>query len=402
MKEASENSIHSDNYNDNYKTSRSEFKAPHRSIEVAFHPSHSDKRDGPDFRLDSSWRYELDTIISEFRQILVHFLHPIFIVVQCICYKLYFYLLAMAHLCFSSDYKRSQVTYKQLNQTLSTLNISQHVSKRIIYIRHGESEWNVLFNRPWSSSTVWYAIQALLKEFIALPTSGSIFLDSPLSTTGVRKSLLLQKRIRSLSDALNEYSSASKISLLHCLQTSSADSIIVTSNLRRSIQTALIASKGRLQLDKEQLYVLSSLQEIGRNMDTLSLGTTANNNPSDGVDAISTCDRNAVRNYSNNSTSAEQKKAKLNWSWNHGNKAVFGCAQARMKQFLEWVFARQERVVIVYGHSLWLREFCRLYLTPGLDHPMKRIKLHNCEVVSFVVEHHQGRFHIEPKSFLFI
>lgn len=401
MEEASKASIYSAGYSDKCGTYRSESKKPHRSIGFAFHSTIPDKRECSYLGPNHSWRFDLDTIINVFRHIPVQFLYPILNVVHCIYYKLYFYLLAIAHFCFSSDLKLSQAATKPLHQTLSSANAFQHESKRVIYIRHGESEWNVIFNRPWNSSTLLHAIHAIFKEFIAIPTCRSIFLDSPLSTTGVRQSLLLQKRICSIPAAANDYSTSSPLTLLKCLQTPSADTIVVTSNLKRSIQTALIASKERFLFCQEKLYVSSSLQEIGRNIDTLSLGELAHNS-SDDIDTTSNCYKDSVSKYSGRKLSIERKKTKLNWSWNYGNKAVFGCAEARMKQFLKWMFTRREHIVIVYGHSLWLQEFCKQYLTPGVDHPVKNLKLHNCEVVSFVVGHHQGRYYIEPKSFLFL
>ena len=47
-------------------------------------------------------------------------------------------------------------------------------------------------------------------------------------------------------------------------------SVVVTSNLQRAIETAAIALWGRLQRTGEQVHVLSDLQEVSRNVDTMS------------------------------------------------------------------------------------------------------------------------------------
>jgi hypothetical protein len=55
----------------------------------------------------------------------------------------------------------------------------------------------------------------------------------------------------------------------------SGKSVVVTSNLQRAIETAAIALWGRLQRTGEQVHVLSDLQEVSRNVDTMSLSDSA-------------------------------------------------------------------------------------------------------------------------------
>jgi len=58
---------------------------------------------------------------------------------------------------------------------------------------------------------------------------------------------------------------------LRILRGTEGKSILVTSNLQRAIETVSISFWGRLQRSGEKVHVLSDLQEISRNVDTMSL-----------------------------------------------------------------------------------------------------------------------------------
>jgi hypothetical protein len=57
-------------------------------------------------------------------------------------------------------------------------------------------------------------------------------------------------------------------------------SIVVSSNLRRCLATGAIGLWSRLQRTHERIYVMSSMQECSRNVDTLAVG---------GASALVTC-----------------------------------------------------------------------------------------------------------------
>ena len=68
---------------------------------------------------------------------------------------------------------------------------------------------------------------------------------------------------------------------------------------------------------------------------------------------------------------------------NAGNKPLRGHGRARLERFAEWAFARRERVVIVGGHSPWMRAFFREYLPRSFEHLSKQLKVANGGVVGF-------------------
>ena len=68
---------------------------------------------------------------------------------------------------------------------------------------------------------------------------------------------------------------------------------------------------------------------------------------------------------------------------NAGNKPLRGHGRARLERFAEWAFARRERVVIVGGHSLWMRAFFKEYLPRSFEHLSKKLKVANGGVVGF-------------------
>jgi len=165
-------------------------------------------------------------------------------------------------------------------------------------------------------------------------------------------------------------------------------SIIVASNLRRSIDTARIASASRLDVPGEKINVLSCLQEIGRNIDTLAI--------SEAYGIASPALAGAVR--------GEKHHDELfNVSENHGNKAVLGSGRDRLERFAQWVFQQPQDVIVVYGHSLWFRSFCQEFFPRDVYHENKSAKLRNCAVVSFLLEKQGGKrdaqFRIRPESF---
>ena len=57
-------------------------------------------------------------------------------------------------------------------------------AKRIVFLRHGESAWNEVFNRGFGPSFPVRLISAWVRELMVLQDGSSLFLDSPLSATG--------------------------------------------------------------------------------------------------------------------------------------------------------------------------------------------------------------------------
>ncbi|KAH8048149.1 hypothetical protein JL721_12013 [Aureococcus anophagefferens] len=97
-------------------------------------------------------------------------------------------------------------------------------SKRVVFIRHGESEWNLVFN---VGSKIWVPFKAVA----ALAGAGDVAAMAD-------------------RDA----------------------SVLATSNLRRAAQTVALGLRTRLEAHgDEKVHCLSALQEISTNIDTLSI-----------------------------------------------------------------------------------------------------------------------------------
>ena len=127
------------------------------------------------------------------------------------------------------------------------------------------------------------------------------------------------------------------------------------------------------------MHILSSLQEISPNVDTLSITPAYTSPVLPGL---------GLR-YEN--------------SGNRGNKAVRGNGGPRMAAFAAWAFERPGReAVVATGHSLWLRSFMDMYLPRGAAHDARRKKVANCAVVAFTLQ--RGRvgdatvYRIPPES----
>ncbi|KAF4319447.1 hypothetical protein BBO99_00003475 [Phytophthora kernoviae] len=95
----------------------------------------------------------------------------------------------------------------------------------------------------------------------------------------------------------------------------------------------------------------------------------------------------------------------FNVAESHGNKAVLGSGRDRLQTFAQWVFRQQKDVVVVYGHSLWFRAFCRDFFPHDVHHEAKTIKVSNCGVVTFILQERikgggeSAQYSIRPDSF---
>ena len=94
-------------------------------------------------------------------------------------------------------------------------------------------------------------------------SGGSVFLDSPLNETGVAQAKGLLKFLE------GEGQSNPHVAIM--TGKASRKSVVVTSNLRRCIETATIGLWGRFHEGKDKILLLSDLQEASPNVDTYSL-----------------------------------------------------------------------------------------------------------------------------------
>eukprot|EP00943_MAST-04B_sp_MAST-4B-sp1_P009346 g9346.t1 len=235
--------------------------------------------------------------------------------------------------------------------------------KTIVFIRHGESDWNEIFNKS-KVLLLPRLIRGLFREAMLFMSDHSVFIDSPLSKEGVQQAEALQKFItgyKKQGNALDSIVAELK---------ERKDSVLVSSNLRRAINTGCIAMWPRMKGTYEKIILLSSLQEMSRNVDTNALAGP-NSFP----------EMSLIENLLG-------KKFRpgmfLETSSSYGNKGLCSTAYPRMMQFCEWCMTRDESTIIVSaGHSLWFKNFFKVFLPKKSEHHAKTKKIHNCGAVSF-------------------
>eukprot|EP00184_Porphyridium_aerugineum_P003658 CAMPEP_0184696064 /NCGR_PEP_ID=MMETSP0313-20130426/3484_1 /TAXON_ID=2792 /ORGANISM="Porphyridium aerugineum, Strain SAG 1380-2" /LENGTH=385 /DNA_ID=CAMNT_0027154627 /DNA_START=424 /DNA_END=1581 /DNA_ORIENTATION=- len=266
-------------------------------------------------------------------------------------------------------------------------------ARRIVFIRHGESDWNEVFNRGFGADFPGRLFMALKRELELLPTGDSVFFDSSISETGLQQAI-------SMASKLKEIDREETSMLLHGNTKSRSNSIIVCSNLRRSIQTALVGLKHRLELTGEHVHVMTALQEVTFNVDGIALA-----HPGQSPDLSAHLLPYFPKNF--------DSTASLNNSMNSGNKSIDSNGSKRIHEFLQWAFEQYPTkqdpssglptIVIAGGHSLYLRYLLKMLLPSDYDYAGKSKKLSNCGVLGFTVHQNQGNsrgsmYYIDPES----
>ena len=171
-------------------------------------------------------------------------------------------------------------------------------------------------------------------------------------------------------------------------------SIIVTSSLRRAISTTTLAFWPRIEKTGEKIFILSSLQEISRNIDTRAL-SKAKEVADLPFSRISPYCLSAGGNFSPDEV--------YDTTENYGNKTRTFYGGKRLTSFNEWIFQRDETVIIAGGHSLWFKNYFQTYMPHHAEHDAKMKKITNSGAVSFTVhraEDSEGAalYRIEPSS----
>mmetsp|Transcript_27016 Transcript_27016/g.27255 ORF Transcript_27016/g.27255 Transcript_27016/m.27255 type:complete len:351 (+) Transcript_27016:110-1162(+) len=269
---------------------------------------------------------------------------------------------------------------------------TQTTIKRIIFIRHGESEWNDIFNKGKDIGMLVRFLKAWYKEITFLFSMDSVFLDSQLNLEGTTQAKELGNYLESTEDSkLSE----KERDIIKILRGESETSVIVSSNLRRAISTTTIALWPRIERTGEKIVILSSLQEVSRNVDTKTVtGYRTVPNLSRLADVL---DKFGKPFLSENVFEVSE---------NHGNKKSSFYGIKRLKAFNEWVFKRNEDNIIVGGHSLWFKYFFQTFMPFKSNHVAKTQKIANSGIVSFNlhrVELGDGpRYRIDPESIVVI
>eukprot|EP00948_MAST-09A_sp_MAST-9A-sp1_P001416 g1416.t1 len=263
--------------------------------------------------------------------------------------------------------------------------------RHLLLIRHGESTWNDTFNKGHERSRLVFTLGFIPNLILALLTELSLllqglrdswFYDSPLSKKGmvqcdqfagaIRRQLAGQK-------SNNKGPSAPAVTRnMRILNGDLGKRKIVCSSLRRAISTLGIGLRDGLLNNggNEKIIILSCLQEISRNPDTLSL-TPAGQQP-----LPSWLERaqkavggmNLVNFYKNMLDTTEY----------NGNKSVKSTGLLRLNAFARWCFqpSNSGHTIVVGGHSLYFRTFFRVFLARKSKHIAKRKKIVNGGCVS--------------------
>ena len=251
--------------------------------------------------------------------------------------------------------------------------MSRKRSKKIVFVRHGESAWNQVFNRGFGPSFITRLGSAVGEEARLLPTLDSVFFDSPLSVLGTQQARDLQKYVDTNPQ----------------LNGSEGRSVIVSSNLRRALSTGTIGFWNRLNKTQERVKILSSLQEITFNVDGVALAKPKTS------PVLADAELAALQVNRSNFDYNRYYDA----SGNLGDKIVRGQGISRMLDFCQWVFRQSEDTIIVNGHSLYFRFFFQTFLPESSVHESKNSKMGNGSAVAFTLwEGEGGGFGIEQET----
>jgi hypothetical protein len=265
-------------------------------------------------------------------------------------------------------------------------------TKTIIFMRHGESDWNDIFNKGFGPSIFVRLFGGFFRETKLMITMDSVFLDSNLNHEGFDQAKELSKYLDSRPAACDPSEPEDLRSLYNVINGNGGDSVIVSSNLRRAIATTTVAMWPRLQRTQEKIHILSNLQEISRNIDTKALA---------GRGVIP--DLHRVGEYLPDPTLFKPDEL-YDVTENLGNKTSYFNGIKRLKAFNDWAFKRSESAIVVGGHSLWFKHYFQVYLPFSSDHPAKTKKIVNSGVIALTLQRFADEhgtllgYRVEPTS----
>jgi hypothetical protein len=219
--------------------------------------------------------------------------------------------------------------------------------------------------------------KALIGELLLIFSMDSKFLDSPLNTEGIEQGLELRRFLFSgIHPESKNKNDPLKRDMFEILRGEKESSVIVTSTLRRAISTTTIALWDRVNKTGEKVHLLSSLQEISRNVDTRALSS---------ANEIADLPFSRIIGHCTPEVGAFNPDTIFDTSGNYGNKTRSFYGIKRLKSFNDWIFQRDESVIIAGGHSLWFKNFFQTYLPHKTAHDAKFKKITNSGAVSFTI-----------------
>lgn len=254
--------------------------------------------------------------------------------------------------------------------------------KTVVFVRHGESVWNEVFNRGKGPGFLFRLLLSFFRELYQISFGDSLMIDSPLSSVGETQGkdlfqFMQQEKLRTVMYNLNKAEE-----IFHKIKSGDRDCKLIASNLRRSMATAALGFSARIRKTKEKIQIVPYLQEITRN-----------------VDAVSTAGKGEVQANLGGSLSDIDTEALFDPRINTGSKPVSLTGSRRIELFARWLFNQREGVIVAAGHSLYFKSFLTAYLPKSFEHVCKKKKMRNSAVVTFdVVQDSTGSVMILPDT----
>ena len=110
---------------------------------------------------------------------------------------------SLLYMVLSKDTKGLGVKYQIPGSKADPAHVAKRLNettkKRIIFLRHGESDWNSVFNKGKNIGMLFRLFKAIVTEWTMIFRLDSPFLDSPLNEEGIEQALELRKYVACLS-----------------------------------------------------------------------------------------------------------------------------------------------------------------------------------------------------------
>jgi hypothetical protein len=218
----------------------------------------------------------------------------------------------------------------------------------------------------------------------------SWFYDAPLSHLGLTQ---VEELANFLSSTPVDGPEAEHLKVLRA-DPGAPSSKILCSSLRRATSTLAGGFRDRLaRRPDDKILVITALQEISRNPDTLSITPAHTPIQASWIEKTSkVCDFQDIFN------------TQTDMSLHVGNKPLNTNGLKRMLDFCEFVYSPsvKEDFVIVGGHSIWFRNFFQMFLPYSVHHVSKNKKIVNGGIVTFDLMKAETRrgpsYMVDPKT----
>jgi hypothetical protein len=301
--------------------------------------------------------------------------------------KCFFWADALLYMVLSKDTKGLGAKYQIVDSGADPIHIHKSgfqgcTKKTLVFIRHGESDWNSIFNKGKNPMMLVRLFLATVTEWMSFMKLDSPFLDSPLNNEGIQQAV----ELRAFIESDHAEDTPKQREVLATLRGELGNSVLVSSTLRRAISTLTLAVWPRMQRKNEKIQLLSYAQEISRNVDTCALSSLKD---------VPELPFSRIANHCPNIG-----KDNYDASLNLGNKALSNTGKHRIEAFNKWLFESSHDTVIVGGHSLWFKHFFNLCLPFKTDHRAKTDKMTNSGVIVFDIYKAKDSKHvcIDPAS----